>query len=374
MTFAAIIPAGHFADAMGAAAAVTTRSNIPVLAFAKLTGGGDRLTITTTNLEQTMTITVPAREAAGETLAPAKLLHDFAAKADAKTDIAAAMDGPRLALSQGRTRLKLNVLPASDFPGIDPVEAGDSWNVAAKEFLARLARAATCASNEATRYYLNGVNILADPKCPALFGTDGHRLARERLDDMPPPAAWGSIILPNATVTLFGKAFAGQDTITLCTNDNRITAQTKTISITSTLVAGTFPDANRLISEDEKIHTIVTVDAFRAAVERVSMVDSGEKVTGATMVWREGEIELITRGPDGEISDVIPAEFGPQGAPELRWGFNVKYLRSILDVPAAKGRLRLCHMGETSPMHVLSAAEPKISQAKSVRLVMPMRV
>src|SRR5690606_3613216 len=99
---------------------------------------------------------------------------DIAKRMPAGAEITLALDGGTLTVSSGRSRFKLATLPASDFPELSQ----PAYPVGVSIDLAALVAPVVFAmSDEATRYYLNGVFLHTSEGRLRAVATDGHRLA-----------------------------------------------------------------------------------------------------------------------------------------------------------------------------------------------------
>src|SRR5258708_17941845 len=118
-----------------------------------------------------------------------------------------------------------------------------------------IARTRFAISTEETRYYLNGISLHAaeseGTKVLRAVATDGHRLARV---EEPLPAGAGAmpgVIIPRKTVNELRKLLdevSGEIDVAL--SDTRIQFKVGTITLTSKLIDGTFPEYERLIPRD----------------------------------------------------------------------------------------------------------------------------
>jgi len=115
-------------------------------------------------------------------------------------------------------------------------------------------------STEETRYYLNGIYIHAtESEGQAVLravATDGHRLARVE-EPLPEGAkAMPGVIIPRKTVNEIRKlAEETQDEIVVRLSDTKVQFALGTVTLTSKLIDGTFPEYERVIprGNDKKL-------------------------------------------------------------------------------------------------------------------------
>ncbi len=294
--------------------AIESRNSIPILANVLLAVEEGQLRLTGTDLDVEITTSLPVLDCQpGSVTVPGKMLADIAKRAtgDITLELDAAGGGGRLTVASGRSRYKLDVLPAEDFPSFS---AGKFDTTLELDLAALVAPCVHCISTEETRYYLNGVYLHAVDERLVAVATDGHRLMR-----ITGPAGdldYG-VILPRKLVGLLPK---GDVTVELSQNKVRVTSGSTVI--TSKLIDGTFPDYVRVIPQNNA--SILTVDrqALMKAVERVAAVADDKS---RAVKFSVGDVLRLMLAD--KASDEVSIEF--EGEP-LEIGFNARYVNDML--------------------------------------------
>ncbi|MGH6774753.1 DNA polymerase III subunit beta [Brucella tritici] len=290
--------------------AIESRNSIPILANVLLAVEDGQLRLTGTDLDVEITTSLPVLDCQpGSVTVPGKMLADIAKRATG--DITLALDGGRLTVASGRSRYKLDVLPAEDFPSFS---AGKFDTTLELDLAALVAPCVHCISTEETRYYLNGVYLHAVEGRLVAVATDGHRLMRNV-----GPAGdldYGAI-LPRKLVGLLPK---GAVTVELSQNKVRVTSGSTVI--TSKLIDGTFPDYVRVIPTGNA--NVLTVDRqyLMKAVERVAAVSDDKS---RAVKFAVGDVLRLMLAD--KASDEVSIEF--EGEP-LEIGFNARYVNDML--------------------------------------------
>ncbi|MDH0125453.1 DNA polymerase III subunit beta [Brucella intermedia GD04153] len=290
--------------------AIESRNTIPILANALLAAEDGQLRLTGTDLDVEITTSLPVLDCQpGAVTVPGKMLADIAKRATG--DISLALDGGRLTVASGRSRYKLDVLPAEDFPSFS---AGKFDTTLELDLAALVAPCMHCISTEETRYYLNGVYLHALDDRLVAVATDGHRLMR---NVGPAGDLDYGVILPRKLVGLLPK---GAVTVELSQNKVRVTSGSTVI--TSKLIDGTFPDYVRVIPTGNS--NVLTVDrqALMKAVERVAAVADDKS---RAVKFAVGDVLRLMLAD--KASDEVSIEF--QGEP-LEIGFNARYVNDML--------------------------------------------
>jgi DNA polymerase III subunit beta len=294
--------------------AIESRNSIPILANVLLAVEDGQLRLTGTDLDVEIQTSLPVLDCQpGSVTVPGKMLADIAKRAtgDITLELDAASVGGRLTVASGRSRYKLDVLPAEDFPSFS---AGKFDTTLELDLAALVAPCVHCISTDETRYYLAGVYLHAVDGRLIAVATDGHRLMR----NVGPEGALGyGVILPRKLVGLLPK---GAVTVELSQNKVRVTSGSTVI--TSKLIDGTFPDYVRVIPTGNS--NILTVDrqALMKAVERVAAVADDKS---RAVKFAVGDVLRLALAD--KASDEVSIEF--EGEP-LEIGFNARYVNDML--------------------------------------------
>ncbi|SFB52585.1 DNA polymerase-3 subunit beta [Rhizobium sp. NFR07] len=311
---------------------VEARNTIPILSNILLEAEGGTLKVTATDLDIQATASAEADvQKAGTTTVSAKLLGEIVRKASA-ADISISLVDNRLEVKSGRSKFKLETLPASDFPDILGKGTFDAeFDI---DLAGLFAPVAFAISTEETRYYLGGVYFhVVDGKAVAV-ATDGHRLARNRGPVVP---EFAGVIVGRKTVGLLPKG-----EVTVSVSQEKIRIQHADISLTANLIDGTFPDYQRVIPRDNDKIITVNRDEMMKAAERVVTVSS-EKGRSVKLSIAPGSIALAARSDAGEAEDEVAAEYS--GEP-FYVGFNSQYVRDLFNVlPAGEVTMALSDGG-----------------------------
>lgn len=289
---------------------VEGRNTIPILSNVLLTVDGGQLTVRATDLDIEASASVALLDATdGSTTVEAKLLADIAKKATG--DIAMDLDAGVLTMKSGKSRFKLQTLPAEDYPSLSAGTFDTEFEV---DLAALVAPVQFAISTEETRYYLNGVYLHTAEGRLVAVATDGHRLARHFGQETP---EFTGVILPRKLVSMLPK---GSVTVSLSATKVRVTSADGVL--TSKLIDGTFPDYSRVIPRNNDNRMVVDRDTLLSSVERVSVVMSER---GKAVKLAVGDCLTLSVGE--QATEEVDATL--DGKP-LEIGFNAKYLGDTL--------------------------------------------
>ncbi len=333
LSFSATVTRTSLAKALGHVQRIIEKRNtIPILAHVLIEAGPDGLTFRGTDLDIEATETIPATVAQpGAITVPAHLLYDIARKLPDSADVAMTVEDGTLIVRAGRSRFRLQTLPASDFPSLDTGDLPTSFTMKAAAFKHLLDSCKFAISTEETRYYLNGIYLHTQFSSNALniraVATDGHRLAR--IENMAPEgiSAMPGIILPRKAVSEVLKLLDDAETVSVALSDKKIRFEIGKVVLTSKLIDGTFPDYQRVIPQGNDKRLVVNKNILSASVDRVSTLSSA-RGPAINLSIAYGKITLSVNDPDsGSASEEIDAEY--DSAP-IDIGFNSRYLMDVL--------------------------------------------
>jgi len=318
---------------------VERRNTIPILANVMIAVRDGKLTLTATDMEIAIVEDVAADSARnGACTAPAATLYDIVRKLPdgALVELDCPGGDAPLALRAGRYSTSLVVLPTDDFPSMTAGTLPHKFVLPAQTLRSLIDRTRFAISTEETRYYLNGIYIhqteSEGTKVLRAVATDGHRLARV---EEPLPEGAGSmpgVIVPRKTVGELRKLLDEvQGEVEVALSDTRIQFHVGTVTLTSKLIDGTFPEYERVIPRDNDKVLRVGRQDFAEAVARVAAISS-ERSRPVKMSLARDLLVLSASSPEqGTASEELDGDRVKYEAGPLEIGFQARYLNDITD-------------------------------------------
>ena len=313
---------------------VERRNTIPILANVLIEATPDGVSFRATDLDTEVVDQAPAQvERPGATTVSAVMLNEIARKLPdgALVQISTDEAAGRLSVQAGRSNFNLATLPREDFPVMASSEYSVNFKAKADLLRRLFDKAKFAISTEETRYYLNGVymHVAQVDGQPMLrcVATDGHRLARidaplpVGADEMP------GVIVPRKTVAELRKLLDDDDTdIAVSVSETKVRFATPTLTLTSKVIDGTFPDYSRVIPLNNARKLEVDATDFARAVDRVATVSS-ERSRAVKLALDQDRLILSVNAPDaGAAEEELIVAYADD---PLEIGFNAKYLQEI---------------------------------------------
>lgn len=358
MKFTAEKPALKNAIA-AASGSVENRNTIPVLGNVLIEVIDGFGYFTGTNLDQQVRARFPVDgDENGIITAPAAKIKEIVNAAPDGALISFDLDGSTLNVKYGRSRFKVQTLPASDFPSFANMTPEVTVTVPADKLRDALKYVEFSQSTEETRYYLQGVFF----ECTSDIGltltsTDGHKLSNVTIESaffedyftgILPRRAVGEVLrlLPASGEVTFtaGKVFA---------------FDLGDVQLSSKAIDGAFPDYRRVIPQSSQHSVTIDTKRLSQAVRR-AMISSDDRATAVKLSIADGEFTVSARGSLTEAADMfeIDADFN------MEIGINAKYL---IDALAR-------YDGDVQ-MKLNDAASPTLwEDERGLTVVMPLRI
>ena len=308
----------------------------------------------------------------GAVTVPAHILHDIVRKLPDGSEVEIKTDGEkeRLTIRAGQARFALQTLSPEDFPDVSVGDMSHSFDISAADLKRLIEKTRFAISTEETRYYLNGIYLhtakSGNVEALRAVATDGHRLAQVELELPKGAAGMPGVIVPRKTVHELHRLIeASGDTVHVGVSQSKIRFEIGTVTLTSKLIDGTFPDYERVIPQGNDKVLKVSNAEFMSAVDRVSTIAS-ERGRAVKLNIAPDKLVLSVNNPDGgSATEEIGVAYGNQ---PLEIGFNARYLLDIA------GQLE----GEEASFMLNDPASPTMvrdtGDASALYVLMPMRV
>jgi DNA polymerase-3 subunit beta len=351
------------------------RNTIPILANVLIAVRDGGLSFTATDMEIAVVEEVAASTTRnGATTAPAATIYEIVRKLPEGAEVE--LDHPggdaQLALRAGRFATSLLVLPVEDFPSMTAGQLPHRFHLPALVLRGLIDRTRFAISTEETRYYLNGIYLHAvendGQRMLRAVATDGHRLARVE-EPLPEGAETiPGVIIPRKTVGELRKLLdEASGSVEIGLSDTRIQFKVGTITLTSKLIDGTFPEYDRVIPRDnDKILRVGKKD-FSDAVARVAAISS-ERSRPVKIALQKDLLTLSAASPEqGTAVEELDGDRVQYSAGPLEIGFQARYLNDITDQITDQVEFRFAD--GSAPTIVRDAAD-----ASALYVLMPMRV
>jgi len=342
---------------------VERKTTIPILSnflFEASAAAGDsagKLTITATDLDQSLNTSCPAKvKKPGACTIPARKLYDYI-KLLPEGDISIKlMDNHWVQIRAGRSNTKMVGMARANFPQVPQFPSTGGFKISAPALHNMISKVIFAISNEESRYTLNGALLVLKAESMAMVATDGHRLAHiektgESLEGI---SGEKKTLIPRKALAELNSLLANMETAKDPNRDKEPHKDSQTIEfadddqtlffkvggrvLTSRKLTGQFPNYEAVLPRDNTKFVIVRSEDLMASIQRVAQF--ADERSGAIKIRLEqNELKLSAQSTDsGESEDIIET---PYNYDPLVVGFNSSYLIDFLRAIGETGEVRL---------------------------------
>lgn len=345
--------------------ALSGRTTLPILLNFLMETENSKLKLVSTDLQMGVKHYLKAEiENEGSITIPAKKFSDILNTLPGDKDIFITMDEEnRVQIKCGRSRFIINGTPKSEYPVLPEFDRKKAFKVPAGELVEMIKKTSFAASSDETRYVLNGVFWVASGGSLEMVATDGRRLAAIKRDILPKENNFRSII-PTKILQEFIRTVAMEDEDVLVgITENQIAFQTKTTTMLSRLVEGSFPNYEQVIPIKKEIEVIFSRQDLMTITKRASLCVA-ERGGSVKFKLKKGALNVSASSQTLEFEDELPSNYKGN---DFTIALNPLYILDGLKVMSSE-RVRL---SLTTPVNPLLIETEETDGFKYV--VMPMR-
>ena len=296
---------------------------LPVLSGLRLELVGDRLSITGTDLDLTIQLTLAVGgDGDGGVVLPARLVADIVRSMGAgKVEVS--VDGDEVNISGGRSQFSVRPLSLDDYPKLaTPTTSSVTLPAAAVgEALRQVVRAA---STDEARPILTGVLLTAENGGLRMVATDSYRLAVRDLADHQVLGADQKVLVPGRALNELQRLVGGGEELTMRLGDRDATFEVGETRLSTRLIEGEFPNYRQLIPASHPNTLPVEREPLLEAIRRVKILAKDATPVRLQMGGDTLRLTAITQDV-GNASEELDATY--EGT-ELTVAFNPEYFAS----------------------------------------------
>ncbi len=296
---------------------VQTNSSLPVLSNILLQTKDNRLELQSTNLELAISYKVGAKiEAQGSLSVPAKLMSDLIhSLGNDKIQLMSVKDN--LEIHTAQLNSTINGINANDFPKIPEVKTKKQFSLPTKSLVAALEYVLSSVSLDESRPALSGVYCKTSGDKIVFAATDSYRLSQHTIKSSGSEEI--EVIVPHRTIQELIRLVKTEsiEEIAIGITETEIVFSTDSITLTSQLIDGSYPDYTKIIPQMSNSKIEVDKEDLLSSLKIASLFSRENANTvmlsvtknklainaeGAQIGKNTSEIPVKTTGDDQEIS------------------------------------------------------------------------
>lgn len=312
--------------------AVSSRTQLPVLAYILIEAKPDGLTLSATDLEIGMRVKVAAKVLeVGEAVVPAKMIAEFLGSLN-PGKVTMKSEGQSVVLSSPGYSAKFQTMEVSEFPRIPEVgKEGIICALKMSELTAAIEGVVFASAKDSLRPVLTGTLLELGEKKIKLVATDGFRLAIQGLEtkvekEMPP------LLVPSRVLMELTR-FEGEEQVKIghLAATNQIYFLVGEQQVVSQLLSGNFPDYQKILPKEFLSEAVVNKDELLQAI-RAAHIFARDNSNMVRWGGEGAKLTLTSTSPEkGECKIEIPATLTGEPSEVV---FNAKYILDYLGMVA----------------------------------------
>jgi DNA polymerase III subunit beta len=316
------------ADALTTAgrAATSRTGTLPVLSGVRLDVDAETLTVTGTDLELTIRLSVPVHsDQPGSAVVPARLVGDIV-KALPAGAVEVSVNDDEMSISAGRSQFSVRPLSLSDYPAQVETDA-EPVTLQSAQVADALRQVVRAASTDDARAVLTGVLIAAEDDGLKMVATDSYRLAVRDLPQSSMLAAGQKVLVPGRALAELQRILSGDAELSVRLGAREAVFESGETRLTTRLIEGEYPNYRNLLPSSYPNVLTVGREALLEALRRVKILAQDSTPVRLTLGGDTLQLTAITQDV-GNAHEEIDASY--DGA-EMTVAFNPDYLAAGID-------------------------------------------
>ena len=352
------------------------RTTLPILSHILLEGEKNSLCLTGTDLETGIREELTAKiHQEGKASVSAKKIFEIVKELPEEIIHIKKKENQWITIQCGKSVFNLAGLDPEEFPSL-PTYSDESFSQVSTHLMKEMIeKTVFAASNEESRYHLNGILISQNKKGEKeilrMVATDGHRLSLLDRESQMIRGIEKGIIIPKKGVLeikkIMGDRDGAEEMRVYFDQTHGFFKMGKSLMVIR-LIDGEFPEYEQVIPKGNDKRVLMEKEKMYASLRRVSTMAS-ERVEGIKFLVKKNFVELSSYHQDfGDAKEEVEVSYE---GPSLEIGFNARYLMEALSVMDMEDVvMELKDEGSPGILKPQSVTEP----SNQLCIIMPMRI
>jgi len=351
---------------------VERKTTIPILSNYLFEAGGDKLSLTATDLDLSLRTSCAAKvKKEGSCTIPARKLHDYVKLLPDADITIKLLENHWVGIRCGRSNTKMVGMARSNFPSLPVFPSAGVVKIPAQVLRSMIAKTGFAIASEESRYTLNGALMVIKPESIVMVATDGHRLAHIERAGEKFEGVSGELktLVPKKAMDELKSLLDSTDAeeIEFAKDESTLFFRIGPRLLTSRQLTGQFPNYEAVLPKDNNKSINLHGGELSAAISRVAQF-ADERSRAVRIKLEKGELKLSASSTEtGESEDTIEADYDGD---VLTIGFNAQYILDFLKA-VGSGDVKL-ELKDAQSAGQLRPAENE--DYKYRYIVMPMRI
>lgn len=338
-------------------------ATLPTLAGIAISAGKDGVVLRATNLETAIALSVVGEvKKEGMVALPAQTLREITNSFSGTGSVTFDYSGDTVSISSGGAKSTIKTLSYEDFPSFPNPEGKTTLTLSGAILRSLITSVAPCASPSTVRPELASVFLSAEGGVLKAVATDSFRLT-ERKISVEKNITPFSILIPAKNALDVVQTIPDGE-VTLLIDEHLLAVNFKGGTVTTRLVAMSYPDYAQIIPKSFSAEATVLKKDFEGALRRASVFSDSFQKIKLGFAGAEKKLSFSARNTDvGESTEEIPAQLTGDS---VELSFNHRYLGTPLPLIPAES-ITVSSAGIGRPLVIKGVGDTSL-----LYLVMPM--
>lgn len=311
---------------------LNTSNTLPILDDFLFELKDSTLMITASDLETTMTVTIPLEKAEdpGSVTIPAKILIDtLKTFADIPVQFTINKETLGVEISAGEGKYKLSGHKSDEFPIAPELEGTTVINIDSELLVSAVNKTLFAAGNDELRPVMSGVFFELTPDDITCVATDAHKLVRYKRTDFSAPES-ASYIMPKKPLNQLKSILSSlEGEVSIEYNQTNAVFTFENVRMTCRLIDGKYPNYEAVIPTDNPHKLTVDRTALLNSIRRVAIFANQSthqvrfKLSGKELILAAEDIDF-----SNEAKERLTCSYEGE---DMEIGFNSRFLQEMLN-------------------------------------------
>lgn len=347
---------------------VGKKESIPTLSCILVTASKNILTLSATNLESGVTITIPSEcKKEGTVAVPANIFSQILRSITTESHITCTQTDHNLLIEARGSKTLIKTVPPDDFPTLDNKKDSEHYHITLSrtKLLSGLQSVMYAVSRSMIRPELGSVYVHTDDGSITYVATDSFRLAEKTISEHGLKHT-GDILIPlkHATELQFILEHSDSDVVTLESDESSIIVTIDTIRFVSRIVDAAFPNYKEIIPTSFSTEATVLKSDLSEALRKARIFAGSDQHVGFHVYPSKKTFTITAQsGAIGEMSDTPEASLSGD---DIDSNFHIDYVADCLQAISGES-VQLGFAGIGRPLVIRSVGDTSMTY-----LVMPL--
>ena len=354
--------------------AISTKNLIPVLAGIKFELKKKKLTLTASDNDITIQVTIDATkeedfkiENEGSIIIQGKYILEIVRKLSSEYINIEVIDELKILIYTENSEYNLNGISESEYPNIGLEESKKKVELKAGVLKSIVYQTAFASSNEESKPVLTGINFNIVGDILECNSTDSYRLARKVVHFDKSSEENYNIVIPSHNLIEFTRILGDdEEVVEFHIFNNKILFKTGNLKFESRLINGTYPNTSNLLPDDSFLVIHTNLFDFYNVIDRVSILTSDKEKNIVTLETNGNVLTLKSSSVEiGRVEEKMNIQ--KNNEEDIKISFSAKYMMEALKSFSTEN-VDLHFVGEIKPILIKSTEDESLTQ-----LVLPIR-